>query len=99
MVREVGKRGRETEWLIEANGAKAFTGVVRGKHSFGEVERRRQLERESQVWSTWNDKLKSLDPDLKSRVTILRVHSMGLLISQFHFLNLSLTRCGLWPII
>lgn len=44
-IREVGKRWeREEVRFIEANRAKVFTGVVRGMHSFRNMERRRKVE-------------------------------------------------------
>lgn len=44
-IREVGRRWeREEVRFIEANRAKVFTGVVRGMHSFRNMERRRKVE-------------------------------------------------------
>lgn len=34
---------REKVWFVEANRAKVFTGVVRGMHSFRNMERRRKV--------------------------------------------------------
>lgn len=52
-------------------------------------------------WTTWNNKLKSLDLDFNRQGNECHgvPYSISLLISLSHFVNLSLTKYGLGPII